>query len=35
MLRLPAVAGSFYPSDAGELSAQVSEYTEKEECCGS
>jgi len=29
MLRLPAVAGSFYPSDAGELTAQVSEYTEK------
>jgi AmmeMemoRadiSam system protein B len=29
MLRLPAVAGSFYPSDPDELTAQVSEYTEK------
>jgi AmmeMemoRadiSam system protein B len=26
MVRLPAVAGRFYPSDAGELSAQISEY---------
>jgi AmmeMemoRadiSam system protein B len=30
MLRLPAVAGSFYPSDAGELTAQVSEYTSRD-----
>jgi hypothetical protein len=26
MVRLPAVAGRFYPSDPGELSAQISEY---------
>jgi AmmeMemoRadiSam system protein B len=26
MVRLPAVAGSFYPSDAAELSAQIREY---------
>jgi len=26
MVRLPAVAGRFYPSDAGELSAQIREY---------
>ena len=26
MVRLPAVAGRFYPSDAAELSAQISEY---------
>jgi MEMO1 family protein len=26
MVRLPAVAGSFYPSDPAELSAQISEY---------
>jgi len=26
MVRLPAVAGRFYPSNAGELSAQISEY---------
>ena len=27
MVRLPAVAGRFYPSDPAELSAQISEYT--------
>jgi MEMO1 family protein len=27
MVRLPAVAGRFYPSDAAELSAQIREYT--------
>lgn len=29
MLRLPCVAGSFYPSDAAELSALIAEYTKK------
>lgn len=28
MLRLPAVAGSFYPSNAAELSKQIAKYTE-------
>ena len=31
MLRLPAVAGSFYPSDATELSALIAEYRKKAE----
>jgi MEMO1 family protein len=30
MLRLPSVAGSFYPSDAAELSALIGEYTKKQ-----
>jgi MEMO1 family protein len=30
MVRLPAVAGRFYPSDAGELSAQIRAYTNRE-----
>jgi AmmeMemoRadiSam system protein B len=30
MLRLPAVAGRFYPSEPSELSALVTEYTERE-----
>ena len=30
MLRLPAVAGSFYPSNAAELSEQIARYTETE-----
>jgi AmmeMemoRadiSam system protein B len=30
MLRLPAVAGSFYPSNAAELSKQIAKYTETE-----
>ena len=30
MLRLPAVAGRFYPSDSAALSALVSEYTKKQ-----
>jgi MEMO1 family protein len=30
MVRLPAVAGSFYPSDAAELSAQIREYISQE-----
>jgi MEMO1 family protein len=30
MLRLPSVAGSFYPSDPAELSALIAEYTKKQ-----
>jgi AmmeMemoRadiSam system protein B len=30
MLRLPAVAGSFYPANAAELSQQIAKYTERE-----
>ena len=30
MLRLPSVAGSFYPSDAAELSALIAGYTKKQ-----
>lgn len=30
MLRLPSVAGSFYPSDATELSALIAEYAKKQ-----
>ncbi len=30
MLRLPAVAGSFYPSNTAELSRQIAKYTETE-----